>query len=146
MRGLLCSPAVPPGLSMCECGATGSASGRTDCPVCPTIRQSLGPAALLRVLSAPAACLLPSYWSGLMFLLYLLGCWTSLQFDFLSVLVCFFFFKCCCLSLGCVRRRSVSTYASIFVSSPQEFSVRGLRLYFPTLKPCGCPGVVFSVA
>ena len=37
----------------------------------------------------PAACLCPSYRSGWLFLLYLLGCWTSIQFDFLSVLVVF---------------------------------------------------------
>ena len=47
------SPAVPPSLSMGECGAAGSASGHTACPVCPTICQSLGLAALLRVPSAP---------------------------------------------------------------------------------------------
>ena len=37
------------------------------------------------------AHLRPSYQSGWMFLLYLLGCWTSIQFDFLSVLVVFCF-------------------------------------------------------
>ena len=47
-------------------------------PVHPTIRQSLGPAVRLR----------PSYRSELFFL-YLLGCQTSVQFDFLSVLVVF---------------------------------------------------------
>ena len=39
----------------------------------------------------PAAHLHPSYWSGWMFLLYLLGCWTCIQLDFLSVLVVFKF-------------------------------------------------------
>ena len=41
---------------------------------------------------SPAARLHPSYRSGRMFLLYLLGCWTSIQFDFLLVLVvlCFY--------------------------------------------------------
>ena len=39
----------------------------------------------------PAASLCPSYWSGWMFLLYLLGCRTSIQLDFLSVLVGFCF-------------------------------------------------------
>ena len=52
---------------------------------------SLGPAMATRVLSALAAHLCPSYLSGWMFLLYLLGCWTSIQFDFLSVLVVFCF-------------------------------------------------------
>ena len=61
MHGLLRSPAVPHGLSMHECGATGSAShhlvGSTSCSLaCPTLQSatSLGPpaAALPRVLSA----------------------------------------------------------------------------------------------
>ena len=30
---------------------------------------------------------------------------------------CFLFLNCCCPSFGCARRRSVSTYASILVSS-----------------------------
>ena len=39
----------------------------------------------------PGACLHPSYQSGWMFLLYLLGCQTAIQFNFLSVLVVFCF-------------------------------------------------------
>ena len=42
MRGLFRSPNIPPDLSMRECGATGSASCRTACPVCPTIRHISG--------------------------------------------------------------------------------------------------------
>ena len=38
-----------------------------------------------------AACLRPSYWSGWMFLLYLLGCQTPIKFGFLSVVVVFCF-------------------------------------------------------
>ena len=60
-------------------------------PFIPQSSMSLGPAMLPWVLSLPAACLRPSYWSGWMFLLYLLRCWTSMQFDFLSVLVVFCF-------------------------------------------------------
>ena len=61
MCGLFCSPGVPLGLSMCECGATGSAShhlvGSASCSLACPIPQSatlLGlPAATLpRVLSA----------------------------------------------------------------------------------------------
>ena len=48
-------------------------------------------AALSQVLFTPAVCLCPSYPSGWMFLLYLLGCPTCMQFDFLSVLVAFCF-------------------------------------------------------
>ena len=59
----------------------------------PRSATSLGPpaAALLWLLSAPAACLCPSYWSVWMLLLYFLGCRTSMQFNFLSVLVVFCF-------------------------------------------------------
>ena len=99
-RSLFRSPTVPPGLSMRECGAIGSAShhlvGSASCSLaCPVPQTSisLGPpaTALLWVLSTPAARLCPSYRSGWMFLIYLLGCWTSTQFDFLSVLVVFCF-------------------------------------------------------
>ena len=62
MCGLLLSPAVPPGLSIRECGATGSASyhlvGSVSCSLACPIPQStnsLGPPATtpLQVLSAP---------------------------------------------------------------------------------------------
>ena len=84
--GLLHSPAIPPSLSMQECGATGSASCPTACPV------PLPAAALLWVLSAPAAQLRSSYWSGWMFLLYLLGCQTSISSIFCQFWL-FFVFK-----------------------------------------------------
>ena len=60
------------GLSVRECGAAGSASGQTACPVPPTLRQSQSrhtQASPLR----PGARLHPSYRSGCMFLFYLLG-------------------------------------------------------------------------
>ena len=62
----------PLGLSVSECGAAGSASGQTACPVRLTLRQSRsrhGHASPLR----PRARLRPSYRSGCMFLFYLLG-------------------------------------------------------------------------
>ena len=59
-------PAVRPGLSVHECRAAGSASGQTACPVCPTLRQS-------RSRHGNASPLHPSYWTGCMFLFYLLG-------------------------------------------------------------------------
>ena len=65
-------PAVCPGLSVRECGAAGSASSQTACPVCPTLRQSRshhGHASPLH----PGVRLCPSYWSGCMFLFYFLG-------------------------------------------------------------------------
>ena len=50
-----------------------------------------------------------------MFLLYFLGCWTSIQFDFLSVLVVLFiyFLKIVVVLLLVVLGGTVSTYASI---------------------------------
>ena len=56
---------------------------------CSTIHHLAGSASCH--VASPAARLHPSYQSGWMFLLYLLGCWTSIQFDFLSVLVVFCF-------------------------------------------------------
>ena len=63
------------------------------CPPCSTIRHLGGSTSRHFAVSPlhPAAGLRPSYWSGWMFLLYLLGCRTSIQFDFLSVLVVFCF-------------------------------------------------------
>ena len=70
---VLChSESGPLGLSVHECGATGSASVQTACPVHPTLRQSQshhGNVSPLR----PGARLCPSYRSGCMFLFYLLG-------------------------------------------------------------------------
>ena len=66
------SESGPLGLSVRECGATGSASGQTACPVCPTLRQS-GFRHGNTVLSSQAARLHPSYRSGWMFIFYLLG-------------------------------------------------------------------------
>ena len=65
-------PAVRPGFSVRECGATGSASGQTACPVRPTLHQSRSRQSNASPL-CPGACLRPSYWSGCMFLFYLLG-------------------------------------------------------------------------
>ena len=57
------SPHHLSGLSMCKCGAVGSASGQTPAPFIPH-SASLGPARATRVLSAPAAWFRPSYPSG----------------------------------------------------------------------------------
>ena len=65
-------PAVCPGLSVCECGAAGSASGQTACPVRPTLHQSRSPHSNASPL-CPGAHLCPSYRSGCTFLFYLLG-------------------------------------------------------------------------
>ena len=57
------SESSPLGLSVRESGAAGSASGQTACPILPH-SASLCPALATPVLSAPAACLRPSYRSG----------------------------------------------------------------------------------
>ena len=80
------SESGPLGLSVRECGATGSASGQTACPVCPTPRQSRsrhGNASPL-LPGCPSLPLLP-VWMNVYFLFP--WCRTSLPFDFLSVLV-----------------------------------------------------------
>ena len=73
------------------------------CPPCSTIHHLSGSTS--RCLAAsplhPAACLRPSYQSGWMFLLYLLGCRTSIQFDFLSVLVVCLVCFCFCFRFSC---------------------------------------------
>ena len=101
LRGLLHSPAVPPSLYMRECGAAVSASHHLvwsascslACPIRATIRHLTGSTSCHLAVSplCPAARLHPSYRSRWMFLLYLLGCQTSIQFNFLWVLVVFCF-------------------------------------------------------
>ena len=69
-----------------DCGAPGSASGQTACPVGPSLYQSWsrhGNAIPLRPV-CPSPPLLP-VWINVYFLFP--WCWTSLPFDFLSVLV-----------------------------------------------------------
>ena len=92
LHSLSHSPVVLPHLCALKCGTTCSTSCCLDHRA-PQSATSLGlPAAtLLQVLSNLAAHLHPSYQSRWMFLLYLLGCWTSIEFDFLSVLVVFCF-------------------------------------------------------
>ena len=98
---VLChSESGPLGLSVCECGAAGSASGQTACPVHPTLRQSR-PAMATRVLSAPVPVSAPP--TGLDECLFFI----SLVSDFLALRFS--------VSSGCARRRSVSTYAAILV-------------------------------
>ena len=80
------SESGPLGLSVCECRATGSASGQAACPVCPTLHQSRSRhdhASPLRH-SCPSPPLLP-VWMNVYFLSP--WCRTSSPFDFLSVLV-----------------------------------------------------------
>ena len=83
-----------------ECVAAGSASVRTACPFVPH-SSSLGPATGTRVLSTPVPISAPP--TGLDECLFFI----SLVSDPLAVRFS--------VSSGCVRRRSVSTYAAILV-------------------------------
>ena len=115
MRCLFSSHAVPPSLSMHECGAAGSASAWTACVFLPH-SASLGPPQPRE--SSPPGCpsppLLPVWMN-----VSSLSPWSS---DFHTVRFsvsfgCFLFLNCCCPSFGCGRRHSVSTYASILSGS-----------------------------
>ena len=84
----LFSTTLSPALSayLHECGAAGSASGQTACPVRPTLRQSRsrhGNASSLCP-GCPSPPLLP-VWMNVYFLFP--WCWSPLPFDSLSVLV-----------------------------------------------------------
>ena len=76
----------PLGLSVHECGAAGSASGQTACPVCPTLHQS--PSHHSNASPLHPGCPSPPLLPVWMNV-YFLSPWcpTSLLFDFLSVLV-----------------------------------------------------------
>ena len=80
------SESGPLGLSVQECGTAGSASGQTACPVGPTLRQSgsrHGNVSPLRPICSSLPLL--SVWMNVYFSFP--WCWTSLSFNFLSVLV-----------------------------------------------------------
>ena len=79
-------PAIPPGLSVRECGAAGFASARTACAICPTLRQSRSHHSHASPLcpGCPSPPLL-LVWMNVYFLFP--WCRTSLLFDYLSVLV-----------------------------------------------------------
>ena len=85
----------PPGLSMRECGATGSAGSHTACSVCSTVHHGSGSSCVaesslpqLPVYTPPTSldecCFFISS-----------GCWTFVQFNFLSVLVVLLSLNCC---------------------------------------------------
>ena len=87
------------GLSVRECGAVGSASGQTACPVRPTLRQSQsrqGNASPLHPMSVSAP---PTGLDVCFFFIFLVSDFLAVRFS------------------GCVRRRSMSTYTAILVLS-----------------------------
>ena len=88
---VLChSESGPLNLSVHECGAAGSASGQTACPVGPTLRQSQSQSQSPHSHASPLCPGCPSLpFLPVWMYVYFLSpwCWTSLPFDFLSVLV-----------------------------------------------------------
>ena len=88
-------------LSVSECGAEGSDSGQTACPVCPTLAPVSVPPQPRK--SSPPRCpsppLLP-VWMNVYFFISLVSDFLAIRFS---------------VSSGCARRRSVSTYAAILV-------------------------------
>ena len=113
-------PAVGSSLSLHECGAAGSASGRTACPIRPTLHQSWSRHSHTSPL-CPGARLRPSYQSGCMFLFYRLGVGLPCHSIFCQFWLCK---EAQCVYLHCHLG-----------SPPQEFSIRSLRLYFLALEP-----------
>ena len=125
LRGLLCSPSVPPGFSMRKCGAAGSVSHTLwGLPAAawpapfhnlpphwvfqpPPHSESLHP-------GCPPPPLLPIWMNVSSLSLWLLD-FHTVGFSVSSGY--FLFLNCCCPSFGCARRHSVSTYASILAGS-----------------------------
>ena len=126
MCSLLCSPGVPPGLSMGECGAIGSSShhlvGPASCSLaCPVPQSTTSVGASCCLAGSPRH---PGFRSPPLSLVWMnvssLSPWLS---DFHTVQIsvssgCFLFLNCCCPSFGCARRHNVPTYASILARSP----------------------------
>ena len=109
-------PAVPPGLSMCKCGAAGSAShhlvGSASCSLAHPVPQSttsLGPTAA----TFPGVLSVPSM--GLDECVFFNSLVVRLPYSliFCQFWLFFLFLNCCCPSFGCARSHSGSTYASI---------------------------------
>ena len=87
---------------------------------------SLGPTTATRVLSTPVPVSAPP--TGLDKCFFFISLVVGLPY---SSIFCqfwlFLFLNCCCPSLGCARRHSVSTYASILVL---EYFKCNVKLYF----------------
>ena len=103
-------------LSIRKCGAAGSASCCTACPICSIICQVSGSCCVNKspvrpsCPSSPLVLVWTTVSSLSPWLLHFCVVWFSVSSDY-------FLFLNCCPSFGCVRRRSVSTYTSILVPS-----------------------------
>ena len=113
MPSLFHSPTVPPSLSKCVCGASGSASGCTACPIDSTICHLSGSGRIAASPfhpGCPSPPLLP-VWMNVSFLSPWLSYFHVVRVSLSSG--CFLFLNCHCPSFGCARRCRVSTYATI---------------------------------
>ena len=114
------SESGPLGPSVRECGAAGSASGRTACPVHPTLRQSR-PATATRVLSTPVPVSAPP--TGLDECLFFISLVSDLPAARSSA------------SSGHARRHSVVyTYAAILILSNDFFTSQIFIIFENNLK------------
>ena len=93
-------PAVPPGLSVRDCGAGRYASGQTACPVGPTLRQSRSCHSQVSPLHLVTFSAPPTGLDECLFFISLVSDPLAVRFS---------------VSSGCARRHSVSTYAAILV-------------------------------
>ena len=99
-------------------------AGTLGCMVC-LAPQLLLPVYLLANVGPPSLPALPSCPSPPLLLVWMnLSSLTPQWLEFHTVRLsgisgCFCFLICCCLSFGCARRHSVSTYTSILVGSPK---------------------------
>ena len=100
-------------------GPVGSASCCTAHLVRSTIRHVAGSTSHLAASPVHPGCLSPPLqpvWMKVFSLSPWLSDFNAVRFSVSSG--CFLFLNCCCPSSGCVRRHSVSTYASILARSP----------------------------
>ena len=111
LHGLSCSPVVPSGLSTCKCGTARSSS---RCLTTSPLRPGCPSPSLLILVWMNVSSLTP----------WLLDLYT-VRFSGSSG---YFLFLICCCPFGCVRRQSVSIYASILaVSLDSPFFINTLE-------------------
>ena len=109
------SESGPLSLSVRECGAAGSASGQTACPVCPTLCQSRSHQGNASPLCPVPVSAPPTGLDECLFFIYLVLDFLVIRFSVSSV---------------CARRHSVSTYAAILVLYPTCFISPFPSLFF----------------
>ena len=102
------SATLSPALSvyLCECGAAGSASGWTVCPIRPTLRQSWSRQGHMSPLRPVPVSAPPTGLDVCFFFIYFVSDFLAIRFS---------------VSSGCARRCSVSTYGAILVLPEYNF-------------------------